>query len=103
MSPEVAAHIVEEMPEGVGADFLREIDTAEIEAVLANMEDREEAEHLRERSRYEWDTAGGLMTESFAAFSESSTVWDVLHELGETLRQRRRQALQLRGSHHARR
>lgn len=83
MSPEVAAHIVEEMPEGIGADFLREMDTAEIEAVLANMEDRAEAEHLRERSRYEWDTAGGLMTESFAAFSESSTVGDVLHELGE--------------------
>lgn len=83
LSPEAAADIVEELPEGIGADLLREMHTEETEAVLAELDDADEADHLRERSGYEWDTAGGLMTESFAAFSEDSTVGDVLHELGE--------------------
>lgn len=83
ISPEAAADIVEELPEGIGADFLREMHTAEIEAVLAELDDPEEADHLRERFAYAWDTAGGLMNESFAAFPEGATVGDVLTELGE--------------------
>ena len=83
MSPEAAADIVEELPEGIGADFLREMHSAEIEAVLAELDDPDEADHLRERSAYDWDTAGGLMNESFAAFSEKATVGDVLAELGD--------------------
>lgn len=83
LAPEMAADIVEELPEGIGADFLREMHNEETEAVLAELDDPDEADHLRERSEYDWDTAGGLMTESYAAFSETSTVGDVLNELGE--------------------
>jgi len=80
--PEVAADIVEELPEGIGADFLREMHEAETEALLAQLDDPEEAEHLRARSAYAWDTAGGLMNESFASFSEEASVGDVLTDLG---------------------
>jgi len=83
LSPEVAADIVEELPEGIGADFLREMHRSESEAVLAEFDDPDEAEHLRERYAYAWDTAGGLMNESFASFPEGATIGDVLTELGE--------------------
>jgi magnesium transporter len=80
--PEVAADILEELPEGIGADFLREMDRAESEAVLAELDDPDEAAHLRERFAYAWDTAGGLMGESYAAFPEGATIGDILTELG---------------------
>ncbi len=83
MPTEAAADIVEELPGSVGADVLREMQTQETEAVLAEIDDPEEAEKLRTRSEYPWDTAGGLMRTSFASFSEKATVGDVLHELGE--------------------
>jgi len=83
-SPEVAADIVEELPGGgIGADFLREIHRSESEAVLAEFDDPDEAEHPRERYAYAWDTAGGLMNESFASFPGGATIGDVLTELGE--------------------
>ena len=78
-----AADIVEELPDDVGADLLREMGDSETQAVLAEIDDRGEAENLRERSSYAWDTAGGLMTETYAAFSENATVADVLRELSE--------------------
>jgi magnesium transporter len=80
--PDIAADIVEELPEGIGADFLREMHRTESEAVLAEFDDPDEAAHLRERFAYAWDTAGGLMGESYAAFPEGATIGDVLTELG---------------------
>ncbi len=67
--------------------LLREMHRAETEAVLAEMDDADEADHLRERSSFGRDTAGGLMTESFAAFPEESTVGDVLQALSENAEQ----------------
>jgi len=87
MAPEAAADILEILPDEVGADFIREMDPAETEAILAEIDDQEEAAHLREKSNYEWDTAGGLMTESFAAFPDTSTVGNVLRDLGENAEQ----------------
>lgn len=83
ISPENAADIVEEMPEEVSADLLREMHKPESEALLAELDDADEADHLRELTSYEWDTAGGLMTHSFAAFPDSAKVGDVLSELSE--------------------
>ena len=83
MAPEVAADVVEALSEDIGADLIREMNLPESEALLAEIDDADEADHLRERADYEWDTAGGLMTESYAAFSEESSVGDVLNELGE--------------------
>ncbi len=83
MSPEAAADIVEELPEDTSADFLREMHSVESEAVLAELDDPDEADQLRELTSYPWDTAGGLMTHSFASFAEESFVGDVLNELSE--------------------
>jgi magnesium transporter len=79
---ETAADILESLPGSIGSDFLREMDDAESEAVLAALDDAQQADQLRTRSGYEWDTAGGLMRARLASFEESSTVGDVLAELG---------------------
>lgn len=81
ISPESAADIIEEMPEEVSADLLREMHEPESEALLAELDDADEADHLRELTSYDWDTAGGLMTQSYAAFPDDAKVGDVLSEL----------------------
>lgn len=81
--PSTAADIVEQLPDDVGADLLREMDAEESEAVLAEMDDSEEAENLRERSSYPWDTAGGLMTDTYASVRASLTIADVVAELSK--------------------
>tara|TARA_R110002096_G_scaffold206192_7_gene392352 strand:+ start:22011 stop:23390 length:1380 start_codon:yes stop_codon:yes gene_type:complete len=78
-----AADIVEQLPDDVGADLLREMDNDDSEALLAEMDDSVEADNLRERSNYPWDTAGGLMSDSYAAVRDSLTVADVVKELGK--------------------
>jgi len=83
VEPAFAADILEELPDEIGADLLQEMDPEDSETVLAEVDDIEEVEHLRELSAYPWDSAGGLMTESFAAFAESSRVGEVLEELSE--------------------
>ncbi len=83
MAPELAADVFQELPGDIGADLLREMDSEDSEALLAQMDDAEEAGGLRQRSSYDWDTAGGLMTTEFASFSSSSTVGDVLQHLSE--------------------
>ena len=83
IAPEAAADIVEELHEDISADLIREMGATESEAVLAEMDDVGDAEHLRERVTYAWDTAGGLMTTKFAAFPDTSTVGDVHQELSD--------------------
>ncbi len=83
MAPEAAADIVEHLPDDIGADLLQEMDEEDSEAVLAELDDADEAEHLRELVAYPWDSAGGLMTERFAAFPVDQTVGQVLRELSE--------------------
>lgn len=87
VSPEKAADIFEELPDTTGAELLREMRKEESAAVLAEIEDPDEAEHLRELTSYGWDTAGGLMSDSYVAFSEDSRVGDVLDELSEKAEQ----------------
>lgn len=83
MDPEDAADIVEQLPDNIGADLLQEMDSADSEAVLAELDDADEADHLRELTTYPWDSAGGLMTEAFAAFPVTHSVGNVLQELSE--------------------
>ncbi|MCB1229782.1 MAG: magnesium transporter [Verrucomicrobiae bacterium] len=83
MDPETAADIVEQLPDNIGADLLQEMDEVDSEAVLAELDDADEADHLRELTGYPWDSAGGLMTEAFAAFSVTHSVGQVLQELSE--------------------
>ncbi|MBK1828724.1 magnesium transporter [Haloferula rosea] len=80
---EAAADIVEMLPGSIGSDLLREMDEEDSDAVLAELDDPDEAEKLRTRVEYEWDTAGGLMRTRLASFSETATVGDVLADLGE--------------------
>ncbi len=80
---ETAADVLERLPGSIGSDFLREMDDEDSQAVLAELDDPEEAEKLRIRSEYDWDTAGGLMRARLASFPETSTVGDVLTDLGE--------------------
>lgn len=81
--PAAAADIVESLPDDVGVDLLREMSEADTEAVLAELDDRKEAESLRERTEYEWDTAGGLMTQAYAVFDSGLAVGQVISQLGE--------------------
>ena len=83
IAPETAADIVESLPDDIGAELLRDMGEAQTEALLAELDDLDEAEHLRERSSFARDTAGGLMTETYAAFPDSATVGDVLQDLSE--------------------
>ncbi len=80
---ETAADILEVLRGSTGSDFLREMDAEDSAAILAELDDPEEAEELRTRSGYEWDTAGGLMRSRLASFPETATVGDVLADLGE--------------------
>lgn len=79
----VAADVLEELPADLSGDLLRELGNRSSEAILAEIESTEESEDLRERAGYEWDSAGGLMSDRVASFPESATVADVLAELGD--------------------
>ncbi len=49
--------------------------TQETEAVLAEIDDSEEAEKLRTRSEYPWDTAGGIDADIVRFFFRKSHDW----------------------------
>jgi len=81
--PGTAAAIVDSLPDSVGAAILRELEQEDSDAVLAEFPDTEDAEHVRELKEFPWDSAGGLMTESFASFQEEATVGGILSTLSE--------------------
>jgi magnesium transporter len=74
---EIAADVLEEMDADVSGDLLRELDDDDTEAILAEIDDKEESNELRERSNYEDDSAGGLMSDQLLAFPLIATVSDV--------------------------
>jgi magnesium transporter len=78
---EIAADVLEEMDADVSGDLLRELDDDDTEAILAEIDDKEESNELRERSNYEDDSAGGLMSDQLLAFPLIATVSDVLADL----------------------
>ncbi|BDS05816.1 magnesium transporter MgtE [Oceaniferula spumae] len=82
MPADVAADVLEELPADLSGDLLRELDDRRSEAILAEIDDLEESKDLRERAGYEWDSAGGLMSDHVVSFPEHATVADVLAELG---------------------
>lgn len=84
VSSEQAASIIGAMPEDVGADVLQEMEPEDSEAVLSEIVDPAGAERLRTLASYEWDSAGGLMSDAFASFPETSTVAEVLAELNKS-------------------
>lgn len=75
-----AAHIIDEMESDEQVDLLDQMTEAQSEAILEEM-DPDEAENVRFLAQYDNDCAGGLMITEFLAFSEDSTVDDVLKDL----------------------
>ena len=78
----VAAKIMEELHSDTQADIVQDMGPQNSEAILAEMEP-ESAENLRVLSRYEADTAGGLMELEAFAFPIGETVGTVLNRLIE--------------------
>jgi magnesium transporter len=83
MSADPAADVLEELGPDVSGDLLRELDEGSSEAILAEFDDTEESDEIRERVSYAWDSAGGLMSDRVVSFRETTTVAEVLTELGE--------------------
>ncbi|MGJ8696349.1 MAG: magnesium transporter [Verrucomicrobiaceae bacterium] len=79
----IAADVVEEMDADIGGDLLRELDEEDSEAILAEIDDHDESADLRERVSYEWDSAGGMMSDQVVSFPATVTVKDVLADLGD--------------------
>ncbi|MGD9420289.1 MAG: magnesium transporter [Verrucomicrobiota bacterium JB025] len=79
----IAADLIEALPSDIGSYLLRGMREHESSGILAEIEDTEESDDLRERISYPWDSAGGLMSDRVVAFRASSTVGEVLTELSE--------------------
>jgi magnesium transporter len=82
MTTEKAADIIEEMPPDEAADILSDLPTEKAKEILESIE-KEDAEDIQELLGHEEDTAGGLMTNEFIAYSPEMTVQDALLRLKE--------------------
>ena len=80
IDPACAADIMHELPTADVVDFVNELGDAEARAILAEL-DPEEADVLRTLASYESDVAGGLMTTEYLKFRSDATVEDVVREL----------------------
>ncbi|TAL23512.1 MAG: CBS domain-containing protein [Nitrospirae bacterium] len=75
METEKAADIIEEMPPDEAADVLSDIPAEKAQEILGNLE-KEDAEDIQELLGHEDDTAGGIMTNEYIAYSPEMTVKD---------------------------
>jgi magnesium transporter len=80
LSPDTAAAIVDELPSDEQADLLGEMDAAAAHAVMDHMAP-DEAAAARELLTYKPDSAGGLMSTEYLAYSQTVRVSDVLKDL----------------------
>ncbi|MFZ5996894.1 MAG: magnesium transporter [Nitrospirota bacterium] len=80
MEPEKAADIIEEMPPDEAADVLSDLPTEKAKEILEHIE-KEEAEDIQELLGHEEDTAGGIMTNEFLAYSPDTTVAEAIERL----------------------
>lgn len=77
MDAEKAADIIEEMPPDEAADILSDLPTEKAKEILEHIK-REEAEDIQELLGHEEDSAGGLMTTEFIAYSPNTTVKEAI-------------------------
>jgi len=80
LDPRVAAAILHELPGADRADLLGDMGVPAAEAILGAMEG-EEAAATRALHEYPDDVAGGLMTLEYLAYSEDTSVADILADL----------------------
>jgi Mg2+ transporter MgtE len=77
MDTDKAADIIEEMPPDEAADVLSDLPADKAKEILESI-DEEEAEDIQELLGHEEDTAGGLMTNEFIAYSPETTVREAI-------------------------
>ena len=77
MDTEKAADIIEEMPPDEAADVFSDLPTEKAKEILEHIE-KEDAEDIQELLGHEEDTAGGLMTNEFIAYSPQTTVRETI-------------------------
>jgi magnesium transporter len=80
MSTEALIRIVDEMEPDEAADLLGDLEPAQVEAILAGMEDPEE---VRPLLLHPDDSAGGLMTSEFLALRRKMTAREAIQALRE--------------------
>ena len=80
LEPEEAATLVEEMDSDEQADVLAVVPDEKVEAILGEMPEPA-AQDVRNRLRYEPDTAGGLMITEYLAFEQTMDVREVRRDL----------------------
>lgn len=73
MDTEKAADIIEEMPPDEAADVLSDLSAEKAQEILSSIE-KEGAEDIQELLGHEEDTAGGLMTNDYIAYSPEMTI-----------------------------
>lgn len=80
IEPESAAHIVESLPDDERADVLGDVPEEAADAILDRMSP-EEAGEARQLMAYPDNTAGGLMTKDYLAYSGNWTAEQVIADL----------------------
>jgi len=73
MDTEQAADIIEEMPPDEAADIISDLPAEKAQEILGSLE-KEDAEDIQELMGHEEDTAGGIMTNEYIAYSPEMTV-----------------------------
>lgn len=79
MDAEKAADLIEEMPPDDAADVLSDLPAEKARDILKRIE-KEESEDIQELLAHEGDTAGGLMTNEFIAYSPDITVKEAIEK-----------------------
>jgi len=82
MDTEKASDIIEMMPPDEAADVLGDLPAERAKEILEHIE-KEEAEDIQELLGHEEDTAGGLMTNEFIAYSQDMTVQEAIERFRE--------------------
>lgn len=77
MDTDRAADIIEEMPPDEAADVLSDLPMDKAKEILESI-DEEEAEDIQELLSHEEDTAGGVMTNEFIAYTPDTTVREAI-------------------------
>ncbi|HET9387874.1 MAG TPA: magnesium transporter [Gemmatimonadales bacterium] len=78
VGPEYAAELVEELPSDDAAELVADLSAGEREAVLAEVTDRVDVEHLL---TYPDDSAGRVMATDLVAVRESATLEEALNDV----------------------
>ncbi len=86
MDTEKASDIIEMMPPDEAADVLGDLPAEKAKEILEHIE-KEEAEDIQELLGHEEDTAGGIMTNEFIAYSPGMTVREAIEKFRQDARE----------------